>query len=421
MNFKKSYQQILFILILSILLISFNSISYAKNNTITVYIESQKVDFEIDPILKDGRVLVPMRKIFEELGAKVTWDQKTKTVYSEKNNIKMNLTIGNKIANINGKNFSMDIAPVLYKGNTLVPLRIVSETYGLQTNWINNSKEVRIISNPIYIKNKNISLKIGMSIKDLKSVMGEPNRVDEGKINAKWYTYNNQPNKYKDFLLVKVRDNRVIGFQTNSKNWVLSDLIKVDNKFSKTKLFDSFSKKHISNGYDLDIYQYENLKTINGFSIIEKDMLEYSHLNNFANSRDEDFSKKELLGIQRQIFDMTNVYRINKNLKPLIWNNNINNFAKNHSIDMMEKNYFKHDSLTQSYRERVQSLLIKNQWKECGENIAFGYTDAISMVNGWYNSKDHRENLLNSKWKYHGVGIIPDKDNLLYGTQNFTY
>lgn len=269
MNSKNLKRTFIFAFLLIIILSSVPDFSFANNNGISVYLDSKKIEFNVDPILKDGRVLVPMRKIFEELGSKVTWDSKTKSVSTIKNNKKMKLTIDNNTINVNGKDIIIDTAPILYKSHTLVPLRIISETYGLQVNWLENTKEVRIISNPIFVKNNDIILELGMSIDQLKFLMGEPDRIEDGEMNSNYYTYNNKPNTYKDYIMIQVKDNRIIGFSTNSKNWILSGNIKVGNKYS-VDLYAKFKKKHNSNNYTLNIYNSKSDNTISNYSIVEK-------------------------------------------------------------------------------------------------------------------------------------------------------
>lgn len=411
MNYKNIKKTLMFTIVLIVFLGSLFNVSYGESDDIYVYIDSERVEFDINPLLQGGRVLVPMRKIFEKLDAEVTWDEKTRSVYAERDNIEIRLTIDNNVINVNGEEIIMDIAPILHKGTTLVPLRIISETYGLQVNWISESKEVMIITNPVYVKNEDIKLNMGMSLQELKFIMEEPSRIEPGEFNVEWYTYNNSPRTYKDYILVKVEGDRVTGFQTNSKNWILSDIIKINNKFDEIQLNNSFKEKHTANDYELDIYPYNVDNIINSFSIMKKTATRFL---------EGEYTMERLAGIEKQIFDMTNVYRINENLRPLIWNNSISNFARSHSMDMLENDYFSHDSLTQNFQDRIQPLLINGDWDVGGENLGFGYLDAITVMNGWYNSEGHRDNVLYKDWKYHGVGIVNAKSNKLYITQNFT-
>lgn len=86
-------------------------------------------------VLIDDRTLVPMRAIFEELNAKVNWDQETKTVIAIKNETEIQLTIGLNKALLNNKVLHLDVPPQLIDNSTLVPLRFISETLGASVKW----------------------------------------------------------------------------------------------------------------------------------------------------------------------------------------------------------------------------------------------------------------------------------------------
>ncbi|WP_144530119.1 copper amine oxidase N-terminal domain-containing protein, partial [Peribacillus simplex] len=78
------------------------------------------------PVMSGGSVLVPMRAIFESLDASVKWDQKTQTITSVKGSSQIKLKMGSKQAVVNGKNVTLDSAPRMVKGTTMVPLRFVA-------------------------------------------------------------------------------------------------------------------------------------------------------------------------------------------------------------------------------------------------------------------------------------------------------
>ena len=83
-------------------------------------------DYEV--IIREGRALVPVRLISQELGSKVDWDGKAQKVTIEKGANRMSLTINDKKAVINGKELLLDCPAVIYKDLTYVPLRFIAET-----------------------------------------------------------------------------------------------------------------------------------------------------------------------------------------------------------------------------------------------------------------------------------------------------
>lgn len=85
-----------------------------------------------------------MRTIFESLGAEVSWDSNTKTVTAAKDGTKISLTINATTANINGKTVPLSVPAKIINGNTMVPLRFVSESLSAAVNWDNETKTITI-------------------------------------------------------------------------------------------------------------------------------------------------------------------------------------------------------------------------------------------------------------------------------------
>lgn len=86
-------------------------------------------------IVQDNRTLVPLRGIFEELGATVTWNAETKVVKAVRGKDEIILTVGSKHTNVNGRNTVIDVPAQVFDGRTFVPLRFVSESLGASVNW----------------------------------------------------------------------------------------------------------------------------------------------------------------------------------------------------------------------------------------------------------------------------------------------
>lgn len=85
--------------------------------------------------LLQGRTLVPLRSIFEEIGAVVQWDQKNKKITATKDNRKITLTVGSKHTYVNGSHVIIDVPAQVKNGRTLVPLRFISESFGGTVKW----------------------------------------------------------------------------------------------------------------------------------------------------------------------------------------------------------------------------------------------------------------------------------------------
>lgn len=130
-----------------------------------------------------------------------------------------------------------------------------------------------------------------------------------------------------------------------------------------------------------------------------------------------ELSQKELdeieRGMEQQIFDLTNFIRKEHGLLPLQWNESLHEVASYHSQDMKEQDYFSHyDPKGNGLKERLAKQNVTYQY--AGENIAAQYIDGLAAVEGWLNSKGHREAILDEKFTELGVGVYR-----FYYTQNF--
>lgn len=98
-----------------------------KGKKYETYINGKKTEFDVLPMNKDGRTLVPFRKIAESLGADVSWNPEKNTVTVIKDNIKVELTIGDKKALVNDEEIIIDVPAEIFKNRTLIPLRFLAE------------------------------------------------------------------------------------------------------------------------------------------------------------------------------------------------------------------------------------------------------------------------------------------------------
>lgn len=100
-----------------------------------------------------GITLVPLRGIFEALGANVTWDSGTKTVTATKDGTTVKLQLGRKTAHINDQLVALQVPGKIISGNTMVPLRFVSEALGASVNWDGSTQTVIIDTNIVFENN----------------------------------------------------------------------------------------------------------------------------------------------------------------------------------------------------------------------------------------------------------------------------
>jgi hypothetical protein len=87
------------------------------------------------PFIKDGRTLLPVRVLVEVLGGTVQWNPSTKTATVLLGSRTVALTIGSKTALVNGTPITLDVAPEIKNGRTFLPLRALAENLGLDLAW----------------------------------------------------------------------------------------------------------------------------------------------------------------------------------------------------------------------------------------------------------------------------------------------
>ncbi len=111
---------------------------------IKVLLNGKRIIFDQQPIIDNGRTLVPLRAIFEAMNATVSWDDKTKTVTAQKGDIAVVMVIGNNTMTKNGNQILLDVPPQIFNGRTLVPARAVAESFGAKVDWDANTRTVII-------------------------------------------------------------------------------------------------------------------------------------------------------------------------------------------------------------------------------------------------------------------------------------
>jgi plastocyanin len=117
----------------------------AAAQNINVTVDGDVVSFAgQQPVQRFGSVLVPLRGVFEKLGASVAYDGASKTILAIKGNTSVTLQIGASAAQVNGQTRTLSSPAQAVNGTTLVPLRFVSEALGAQVKWNAPSRTVVI-------------------------------------------------------------------------------------------------------------------------------------------------------------------------------------------------------------------------------------------------------------------------------------
>lgn len=145
----------LLLLVTGLLLAILPAIGLARDLFTSTYTEGSVkiridgIDLQFDPapyIAPPGRTMVPMRGLFEALGAQVEWVAESQTIHATRGDREIQLQIGSKVAYVNSVSRPMDVAPVLEQDRTYVPLRFVAEALNASVTWDPREQKASITS-----------------------------------------------------------------------------------------------------------------------------------------------------------------------------------------------------------------------------------------------------------------------------------
>ncbi|MGM8211863.1 CAP domain-containing protein [Virgibacillus sp. W0430] len=283
---------------------------------------------------------------------------------------------------------------------------------------------------------------IGMPSDELKEVLDEPDRKDKSAYGYTWWVYTNQEDEYIQF---GIKNGEIVTIYGTGDDLSASPL-EIGQSYEDVESVFAFSKE-ISYRKDISFYTFrlsaEDLRKqpliqleddlyvqcyfdtftneLSSLRILDADTLlmhrfyeiEYrGMLDEVANFSREEWEEIEK-GMEQQIFDLTNVFRHRHEQSPLRIDEQASAVAFKHSKDMADNNYFSHYSQNgNGLKERLAAEEVF--YIEAGENIAAQYSDAPAAMEGWLNSKGHREALLKENYTHLGIGVYRQ-----YYTQNF--
>jgi hypothetical protein len=115
--------------------ISMCCIPASANEEVGVFLDGDLLEFDVQPQIINGRTMVPMRKIFESLGATVEWENSTQLIRAKRQDITVVMQINSPVMSVNGRNITLDVPPQLVNGRTLVPVRAVAESFDVNVVW----------------------------------------------------------------------------------------------------------------------------------------------------------------------------------------------------------------------------------------------------------------------------------------------
>lgn len=283
---------------------------------------------------------------------------------------------------------------------------------------------------------------IGKDTKQLTESFGEPVRKDESAYGYKWWVFTDETNQYIQF---GVLDDRIVTVYATGKGLSVEPIhvgqayqeinkqFSFQNEVTLKQGFSSYTFKlskeememrplvkladntFMQCYFDTFTSQLSSIRVFTGDVLLKQRpyKIEYrGKLPDEPNLSDKKWNKIES-GMKKQIFSITNVMRNQHGKHKLKWGNSVSQVAFLHSKDMAVNHYFSHYGLNgEGLKERLAAKEVF--YLAAGENIAAQYPDAPAAMQGWLNSKGHREALLDDDYTHLGVGVFH-----FYYTQNF--
>lgn len=143
-GFITMHKKIFFATLILFLILSIPIYCMAATNPIEIYINGQKIESDVAPIIVSDRTLAPVRVISENLGAEVYWDNDNRLVQIITPSKTIILKIDDTKALVDGQEIVLDVPAKIVNDRTMVPLRFLGETLGAKVSWDNDLRRVII-------------------------------------------------------------------------------------------------------------------------------------------------------------------------------------------------------------------------------------------------------------------------------------
>ena len=149
------------IFVMTLILILCLSITAFAQDGIKIYVDNEKVLFDVEPFIENGRTLIPLRGVFEKLGAKVDWNKSLQEVVIKDDNNEIEMILGKDKVIVNGIVKDIDVSTKMINSRTFAPLRFIAESLGHTVRWDGNEGSIYITKNNTVPVDKNIISTVG--------------------------------------------------------------------------------------------------------------------------------------------------------------------------------------------------------------------------------------------------------------------
>lgn len=149
------------ITVLVVVLIMCFSLTAFGSTIVNVYVNNEKVEFDVNPLLDNGRTLVPLRGVFERLNAQVDWNKDISEVVIKDKYNEIEMILGKDKVMVNGEVKSIDVPTMMINSRTFAPLRFISENLGHKVEWDQVTNSVYITRNDVAKERQNTVMTVG--------------------------------------------------------------------------------------------------------------------------------------------------------------------------------------------------------------------------------------------------------------------
>jgi Leucine-rich repeat (LRR) protein len=309
---------------------------------INVVINGKELEFDVPPLIINGRAVLPLRTVFNELSAKVDWDGSTQTITATKNSTIIIVQINNKIAKVNNIEKTLEVPPIIIDGRTMVPLRFIAESFNASVNWDDGTRLISIISQ-----------NLDSNFKDLKLLKAIKERI--GKLE--------EPLLEEDLSKITTLDLSSKNISNIEGLYLLKNLIEIN----------------LSNNQILDISPLENLVNLKVLNLSQNNISSVSILKSFTNLTKLDISNNS-------IYTVPEIKNLKKLTSLKLCNNKIYNISP---IDEIISNLKETDVIAIKFNDPTVEAEIRKKLNILSGNIYNVQLEYITFL-------DFMENKINS-------------------------
>lgn len=297
-------------------------------------------------------------------------------------------------------------------------------------NVIPQKKAPDVNNSAVERPTKGLSTLVGQSTKKLQKALGTPERKSPSAYDFNWWVYQKSPSNY---LLVGVENHTVkqvyiAGANANAKpfkigqgidalyrNTIIDTEITVKIKkniytFSlneddlQSRILVKYNGLYAQLYYDAIDKTLEAVRYIDGETLVKQRPYDMTYVGDLITPTVPSSYKQAEIDQenQKQLFELTNVYRLQKGLPALLAMNDLNQLAMEHSEKLAVNKISQEDQAIDAFKDRLKNAEI--QFDSAGENVTEDYLDAPEAINGLLNSENHRDTLLNKQFNQIGTG-----------------